>query len=75
MTALKILGYTLGFSGTGWLFYLNIGGWKGDIIWVLMGTWWIVQVFRAVMKLYWENVEKRIEMREKQARYDKDIFT
>lgn len=75
VTTLKIVAYILGFTGTGWLFLLNVGGWKASALWLIMGLWWIVQLLRACVKLYFEIQERKIELKEKAARYNKDIFT
>lgn len=74
MTTLKVVAYLLGFTGTGWLFLLNVGGWKAQILWVIIGLWWIVQLIRACMKLYFEFKHEQIELEEKKARYHKDVF-
>jgi hypothetical protein len=75
MTILKIIGNLLGVSGSGWLLYMGVGGWKADALWILMGSYWLVQTLRACVKLYYEVKEKEIELAEKRRRYDKDIFT
>lgn len=74
VTTLKVVAYLLGFTGTGWLFLLNIGGWKASALWLIMGLWWIVQLFRACVKLYFEYKDQQLEHQEKKARYNKDIF-
>jgi hypothetical protein len=75
VTILKIVAYSLGLGGSGWLLYLQVGGWKANALWVLMGGFWLVQTLRACVKLYYEVKEKEIELAEKRRRYDKDIFT
>lgn len=75
VTTLKIVAYLLGFTGTGWLFLLNIGGWKAQLLWAIIGLWWIVQLARACVKLYFEIKERQIELLEKRDRYKKDIFS
>lgn len=74
MTALKIVAYTLGISGTSWLLYFQVGGWKANILWALAGLFWLVQLARALVKLYFEIKDGQIELQEKRARYKKDIF-
>lgn len=75
MTILKIVAYTLGFGGSGWLLFLRIGGWKADFLWLSMAGFWLVQLARALVKLYFEIKHEQIELQEKKARYNKDIFT
>lgn len=75
MTVLKIVAYTLGISGTSWLLYFQVGGWKANILWALAGAFWLVQLARACVKLYFEIKEGQIELAEKRDRYKKDIFT
>lgn len=75
MTILKIAAYILGIGGSGWLFYLRIGGWKADALWLILAAFWFVQLCRGIVKLYFEVKERQIELEEKKARYNKDIFT
>lgn len=74
MTLLKVIAYTLGISGTSWLLYFQVGGWKANIIWALVGLVWFVQLIRACVKLYFEIEEKKIELEEKRSRYNQDPF-
>lgn len=75
VTTFKIVAYLLGFTGTGWLFLLNIGGWQARLLWAIIGLWWLVQLFRACVNLYFDVQERKIELKEKAARYNKDIFS
>lgn len=75
VTILKIVAYTLGFGGSGWLLFLRVGGWKADFLWLSMALFWVVQLARALVKLYFEYKHEQIELMEKKARYNKDIFT
>lgn len=75
MNALKIVAYSLGISGTGWLLYVRIADWKANILFALAGLFWFVQLIRALVKLYFEIKDGQIELQEKRARYNKDIFT
>lgn len=71
----KIVAYSLGLSGSGYLLYFNVGGWHASVLWLIMGAFWFVQFLRACLKLYFEYKEGQIEMEAKRDRYKKDIFT
>lgn len=75
LTILKVAGYSLGVTGSGWLLYFNVGGWKADVLWLVLAAFWFVQTLRACMKLWFEYREGQIELEEKRARYKKDIFS
>lgn len=75
MTVLKIVAYMLGVSGSGWFLYFRVGGWQANTLWFCMGGFWLVQMLRACLKLYFEYKDGQIELQEKRARYNKDIFT
>jgi hypothetical protein len=75
MTVLKVVAYMLGVSGSGWFLYMRVGGWKADALWLTMAGFWLVQMLRACLKLYFEYKDGQIELQEKRARYNKDIFT
>ena len=72
MTTLKILGYTMGLGGSGWFLYMRVGGWKADALWIILAGYWLVQLARACLKLYFEYKDGQIELQEKRARYNKD---
>lgn len=74
-TILKIVAYSLGLSGSGWLLYFRIGGWKADALWIILAGFWLVQMARACLKLYFEYKEGQIELAEKRDRYKKDVFS
>jgi hypothetical protein len=73
---LKALMYAAGATGSGYLLYFRVGGWKADGLWIIMGLFWFVQLLRACAKLYFEIKEGQIELQEKRARYNnKDFYT
>lgn len=75
-TILKAVGYTFGVGGSGYLLYFNVGGWHASALWLILALFWLVQFLRACVKLYFEIQEKKIELREKEERYNnKDIFS
>lgn len=71
----KIVAYAFGAGGSGYLLYFNVGGWHASVLWLAMAGFWVVQFLRACMKLYFEYKHEQIELKEKKARYNKDIFT
>lgn len=75
VTILKIIMYSFGISGSGYLLYFDVGGWHAKALWWVMGAFWIVQLARAIVKLIFEYKDQQLEHREKKARYNKDIFT
>lgn len=75
VNVLNVVSYILGVPLSVWAAWLYIGGWKGTLIWILAGAFWLVKLIRACIKVYFEYKEKQIELREKESRYDKDIFT
>lgn len=72
MTLLKALLNGMGVTGTSLLLYFNVGGWKANILWVLMGLFWAVQFLRACLKLYFEYKDGQIEMKAKARRYEQE---
>lgn len=72
---LKVALYAFGVGGSGYLLYFNVGGWHAQVLWWIMGAFWVVQVARAVVKLIFEYKDRQLEHQEKKARYNKDIFT
>lgn len=74
MTVAKIIMNALGFTGTGYLLYFQVGGWHANVLWIVMALYWAVQFARACVRLYFEIKEGQIELRAKARRYDKDIF-
>lgn len=75
MIYLKIVAYMLGLTGTGWLLYFRVGGWKADALWFAMAGFWAVQFLRACMKLWFEYKTEQIELEAKRERYKRDIFS
>lgn len=75
VTIFKIIGYMMGIGGSGWFLYLRVGGWKADFLWLSMAAFWVVQLCRALVKLYFEYKNSQIELKEKKARYNKDVFS
>lgn len=76
MTVVKVVAYMFGVGGSGVFFYLRVGGgWKADVLWLVLAGFWFVQTLRACVKLYFEYRNEKIESKEKESRYNKDIFT
>lgn len=72
---LKVLLYSFGIGGSGYLLYFNVGGWHAQALWYIMGAFWLVQLARAIVKLIFEYKDQQLEHQEKKARYNKDIFS
>lgn len=71
---LNIAAYTLGIPITAWAIWLNIGGWKADILWMLAAAFWLFKLIRAIINLHYEMKDKALNLKEKQKRIDKEIF-
>lgn len=76
MTVVKVVAYMFGVGGSGAFLYMRVGGgWKADVLWLVLAGFWFVQMLRACVKLYFEYRNEKIESKEKESRYNKDIFT
>jgi hypothetical protein len=72
MILLKLLLNGLGLTGSGYLLYFDVGGWKGNALWYVMIGYWAVGTIRALVKLYFEIKEGQIELEAKRSRYKND---
>jgi hypothetical protein len=72
VNVLNTVAYILGIPLSAWAAWLYIGGWKGNLIWILAASFWVFKLIRAIVKFYFEYRREKFELRKDEEEYIKD---